>query len=66
MGSPVPTSPPLLTTRSTLITLKTPTPSPAPTLPASTPPHTPIQYPEPPVEFVQDRITYVNRAKVTK
>jgi hypothetical protein len=77
MGSPVPTSPSLLTTRSTSISLKTPTPSPAPTLPASppspaptlpasTPPHAPIQYPEPPVEFVQDRITYVNRAKVTK
>ncbi|EKG09172.1 hypothetical protein MPH_13833 [Macrophomina phaseolina MS6] len=64
MGSPVPTSSSLLTTRSTSISLETPTP--APTLPASTPPHTPIQYPKPPDEFVQDRVTYMNRAKITE
>ena len=64
MGSPVPTSPSLLSTRSTSMFPETPTPVPAPS--ASTPLHTPIQYPEPPDEFVQDRITYINRAKITK
>ncbi|EXV00304.1 hypothetical protein X797_006749 [Metarhizium robertsii] len=44
------------------------TPSPAPTSSASTPSITfspfsaPVQYPKPPDEFVQDRITYVKRA----
>jgi hypothetical protein len=43
------------------------TPSPTPTSPASTPSSTltpfsvPVQYPKPPDEFVQDRITYVKR-----
>ncbi|PVH93482.1 hypothetical protein DM02DRAFT_475901, partial [Periconia macrospinosa] len=43
-----------------------PTSSPAPTLRTSTPSPTPNQYLEPPDEFVQDRITYLNRAKTTK
>ncbi|KAH7012414.1 hypothetical protein B0J12DRAFT_586810, partial [Macrophomina phaseolina] len=64
MGSPVPNSPSLLTARSTSTSLETPTH--APTLPPLTPPHTRIQYPEPPDEFVQDHITYVNRAKITR
>ena len=66
MGSPFPTSPSSLTTRSTSISLNTPTSSPAPTLPFSTPSPAPVQYPEPPDEFVQDHITYLNRAKTTK
>ncbi|KAI5455848.1 hypothetical protein BGZ63DRAFT_368208 [Mariannaea sp. PMI_226] len=75
MGSPVSTSPSLLIAHSTSIFLETPTPapilpcstpSPAPTLPSSTLPHTPIQYPKPLDEFVQDYVTYVNRAKIIK
>ncbi|KAJ0129553.1 54S ribosomal protein L4, partial [Fusarium oxysporum f. sp. albedinis] len=55
MESPVPTSPSSLATSSTPLSFKTPTPSPAP-----------FQYPEPPDEFVQDNITYLNREKTTK
>src|SRR3954463_171494 len=66
MESPVPTSPSSLTTRSASISLKSPTSSPAPTLPDSTPSPAPIQYPEPLDKFVQDHITYLNRAKITR
>jgi hypothetical protein len=51
-----------------MLTLTSPTLSPAPTLPALTLLLTPtsfsalIQYHEPPDEFVQDRIAYVKRA----
>ncbi|KAH7460582.1 hypothetical protein FOMA001_g19593 [Fusarium oxysporum f. sp. matthiolae] len=55
MESPVPTSPSSLATGSTPLSFKTPTPSPAP-----------LQYPEPPDEFVQDNITYLSREKATK
>ncbi|KAI8396320.1 hypothetical protein FOFC_06303 [Fusarium oxysporum] len=66
MESPVPTSPSSLATSSTPLSFKTPTRSPAPTLPVSTPSPAPLQYPEPPDEFVQDNITYLNREKTTK
>ncbi|RKK90839.1 hypothetical protein BFJ68_g16357 [Fusarium oxysporum] len=66
MESPVPTSPSSLATSSTPLSFKTPTRSPAPTLPVSTPSPAPLQYPEPPDEFVQDNITYFNREKTTK
>ncbi|KNB16742.1 hypothetical protein FOXG_21779 [Fusarium oxysporum f. sp. lycopersici 4287] len=66
MESPVPTSPSSLATSSTPLSFKTPTRSPAPTLPVSTPSPAALQYPEPPDEFVQDNITYLNREKTTK
>ncbi|KAG8664423.1 uncharacterized protein FPOAC1_013761 [Fusarium poae] len=66
MESPVPTSPSSPATSSTPLSFKTPTPSPAPTLLVSTPSPVPLQYPEPPDEFVQDNITYLNREKTTK
>ncbi|KAK2470518.1 hypothetical protein H9L39_18135 [Fusarium oxysporum f. sp. albedinis] len=66
MESPVPTSPSSLATSSTPLSFKTPTPSLAPTLPVSTSSPAPLQYPEPPDEFVQDNITYSNREKTTK
>ena len=47
-----------------------PSPSPVPTSsPSTTPSPAPVQtvqYPEPPDEFIQDRISYVKRAKIAK
>src|SRR6266536_2417153 len=61
MESPIPASPSSLTALSTSTSLETLTLSPAPT-----PSPAPIHYPEPPDEFVQDHITYVNRAIIVK
>jgi len=69
MGSPAPTSPSPLTARSTPISLPSPASSPAPSVSAlsvSTQSSAPSPYPEPPDEFVQDHITYLRRATITK
>ncbi|KAH6645681.1 hypothetical protein BKA67DRAFT_541850 [Truncatella angustata] len=65
MESPAPSSPSSSATGLTPSPFKTPTLSPAPTLPLSTPSPAPLQYPEPPNEFAQDNITYLNREKTT-
>jgi hypothetical protein len=62
--APIPTLPSPLTTMSTSTSL-TPSPIPTPS-PALTSSPAPIQYQEPPDEFVQDRITYVKCAKIAR
>ncbi len=61
MKSLIPVSQSSLTTLSTSTSLETFTLS-----FASTPSPAPIQYPKPPNEFVQNYITYVNRAIIAK
>src|SRR5271154_2047034 len=64
---PIPASPSSLTGLSTSTSLETPTSSRAPTpSPALRPSPAPIQYPEPPDEFIQNYITYVKRATIAK
>ncbi|MCJ1359978.1 MAG: hypothetical protein MMC33_009981, partial [Icmadophila ericetorum] len=57
----IPTLPSTFTGLSMSTSLETPMQSPAPISPL-----VPIEYPEPPDEFVQDHTTYVNRATIAK